>query len=255
MTRAIVESNGMDAQATALLDRLGKFPAALESSTSLDDILHKLALETAGLLDADHCSIMMTQGPTLRVYAHHGTLADDAYGEVVRKGQGISGHVCATGQSLLIENIEASEFAKFARYPSSPGKSMVSAPIVIDGKVAGVINLHGPRSQWAFTTNDLRALEIAAQFSGKGVQVAQLRSGLHSRFAIMSIVMKRRSSIEMLVNEAQDPGKMAKILARSFYRELRRAGFGSDQIINAASEIISELGSSMRKKSSQVNLR
>lgn len=239
----------MNDQAAVLLDRLRRVPDALDSSVSLDDILNKLTLETAGLLDADNCSIMMSNGPILRVYAHHGTLSDDAYGEVIRKGQGISGRVFGTGQSMLIENIDVSEFAQFARYPSSFGKSMVAAPIVIDGKVAGVINVHGVRTRQSFSTNDLRALEIVTRLSGKAIQVAQLRSVLHSRFAMMSIVTKRRTSIEMLVNEAQDSGKLAKILAKSFYRELRRAGFGSDQIINAASEIISELRSSLRKKS------
>lgn len=222
----------------------------LDSSISQDDALNMLPLEVAGLLGADNCSIMMRNGPTLRVYAHHGSLSEDAYGEVVRKGRGISGQVFATGQSLLIENIETSEFAKYARYPSLLGKSSVSVPIVIDGKVAGVINVHGSRNGRSFSTSDLRVLEIIVQFVGKVIQVGHLRSVLHSRFAVMSMVRKRRTSIEMLVNEAQDSEKLAKILARSFYRELRRAGFGSDQIINAASEIISELGSSLRKKAS-----
>ncbi len=240
----------MNAKAEATLLNIRMLINELDSSISEDDALNTLTIKTAGLLGADNCSIMMTNGPTLRVYAHHGSLPEDAYGDVVRRGQGISGQVFATGQSLLIENIETSEFAKYARHPSLPGKSSVSVPIVIDGKVAGVINVHGSRGNRSFSTSDLQALEIVAQFGGKMIQVGHLRSVLHSRFAIMSIVRKRRTSIEMLVNEAQDSGKLAKILARSFYRELRRAGFGSNQIINAASEIISELGSSMRKKNS-----
>jgi GAF domain-containing protein len=191
---------------------------------------------------------MMSDGQNLQVYAHYGDLPDAAYGEVVGKGEGISGRVHATGQALLIEDIDQSEFASSARHHTR-SKSLISAPILIEGLPTGVINVHGPGPGRVYDHNDLNALRILSHRVGRTVQVSQLQSILHSRFATMSLAMKQRQNrAEILANQAQDPGKLAKILAKSFYRELRRAGFGSAQIINAASEIISELGTSLRKK-------
>jgi len=39
----------------------------------------------------------------------------------------------------------------------------------------------------------------------------------------------------------QNPDQVVKILAKSFFKEMSKAGFGSDQIVRAASEIIDQL--------------
>jgi hypothetical protein len=45
---------------------------------------------------------------------------------------------------------------------------------------------------------------------------------------------------------------MARIVARSFYREMTIAGFSQSQIIKVASEIISELSVSVRRHSKRM---
>ncbi len=236
-------------RAVIILDRLVNHSHERNSLQGLDEILQQLSMDAAKLLDASHCSIMLSDGKALQVYAHFGELPDAAYREVVRKGDGISGHVYATGKAILINNIKKSEFSHRVRHPFKTNNSLISAPILIDGKSSGVINVHGPISRRSFGINELRGLKIFASIVGQSVQTAQLRSVLHSRFAIMSISrQQRRSRVELLANQGQYPGKIAKILAKSFYRELRKAGFGSAQIINAATEIISELGKALQKK-------
>jgi glycosylphosphatidylinositol transamidase (GPIT) subunit GPI8 len=44
---------------------------------------------------------------------------------------------------------------------------------------------------------------------------------------------------------SDDSAKAARILARSFYKELRKNGFGDQQIIQVASELISCLNRSL----------
>jgi hypothetical protein len=46
---------------------------------------------------------------------------------------------------------------------------------------------------------------------------------------------------------AHDPDKVAKMLARGFYREMRHCGFTPNQVIHAAGEIISELTGSLNR--------
>jgi len=45
----------------------------------------------------------------------------------------------------------------------------------------------------------------------------------------------------------RDPDQVAKILARSFFREMHRAGFGPAPILSAASELIGQLNQDIQK--------
>lgn len=235
----------MNDRTETLLASLAGLAAFRDTDGSLDDNLQKLSAIAAEVLDARNCSVMLiSEDFSLRVCANHGNLPDAAYREPVRKGEGISGYVASSGEPLLVEDIGNSPFAGYARHPSSPDRSMVCSPIMIDANVIGVVNING-RSH-PFRMEDLKALEIIAMFMGKAIQVFQLRGVLNSRFAQMSL-LGSNEKVEKLVWEAQHPEKMAKILAKSFYKEMARSGFSSAQIINAATEIISELSGTLHR--------
>ena len=72
---------------------------------------------------------------------------------------------------------------------------------------------------------------------------------LNSRFAQLALLHEAEKSLEPLgVGAAvHNPDQVAKILAKSFYKEMTRAGLGSNQIISAASEIISQLSGSLQR--------
>ena len=81
----------------------------LETQGNLELSLRQLAEAAAKILNAAHCSIMLLDEEDqdelkLRVFAAYGDLPDSAYKQITRKGEGISGHVLATGQPLLIED-------------------------------------------------------------------------------------------------------------------------------------------------------
>jgi hypothetical protein len=46
---------------------------------------------------------------------------------------------------------------------------------------------------------------------------------------------------------SKDPGKVAKLLAKTFYHEMARAGFGPDHMITTATEILSLLSERLDK--------
>ncbi len=52
---------------------------------------------------------------------------------------------------------------------------------------------------------------------------------------------------ESLQRVAADPGKGARLMARSFYRELRRAGFADRDIMTIADELLGCLMASLRE--------
>ncbi len=238
----------MNNQSRALLDRFAALSEELDPANGLEPVLNMLAMETARILDAENASLMLAQGDKLQVHSHHGRMPEEAYNGVVRKGEGVSGHVLSTGQPVFVENIEESPFSRSARYPASSGKSLMSVPLSTQEHAIGVINVSCPRHRNAFSEPDLKTFRILGRFATTIIQATQLRSMLHSRFAITALATTPHSGRDIRVEDIHDPEKLSRILAKSFYRELRQMGFSPPQIINSASEIISELSDSLRNK-------
>ena len=227
----------------------------LDIQGNLEQSLNQLAEMAAKILNARQCSIMLLDEEEkdelkLRVFAVHGDLPDAAYKQITKKGEGISGHVLATGQPLLIEDIENSEFASVARRLTAGNKSLISAPIVLRRNIVGVINVSEPKSKRPFNLDDLHLLDVVALFVGKSLQVTQLESILSSKFAQMALAQEAKDTIGSAMGYVSDnPNQLAKILAKSFFKEMSKAGFTATQIIHAASEIINQLNTGLSKHS------
>jgi L-methionine (R)-S-oxide reductase len=240
--------DGTDKQLMRLQD-LQQFLA----SGSLEDSLQQQARQTARLIGAETCSIMLLNsgsGQDLRmgVCARHGTLPDAALHASIGKGEGICGRVLASGRSLLVTDIRRSEFAPLARRPDSAAASLMSSPIWIDGKIVGVVNLSGALAGPAFSDTDLHLLDVIALFIGKSIQVVQLQHLLDSRFAQMALLRDARERVGSSVRTAyRHPGDAARILARSFFKEMTKAGFESGQIVSAATELIEQLNNQLQR--------
>jgi GAF domain-containing protein len=222
---------------------------------TLDESLKQQAAMTATLVGAASCSIMLLnsgEGEDVRmsVYARHGNLPDEALQASVGRGEGIAGRVLATGTALLVPDISKSQFALLARGRAGAGASLICAPIRIDGKIVGVINAASAAGQPAFGDTALRLLEVTALFIGKSIQVQQLQRLLDSRFAQMALLRDAEEAKERVGESVRlayrNPEDVARILARSFFREMTKAGFESGQIVGAATELIDQLNQRMK---------
>lgn len=226
---------------------------ALLASGTLDDNLARHAELARRLVGATSCSVMLlnSEAPDdlrMRLCASAGDMPAEASDALVGSGEGICGRVLASGRALLVEDIDRSEFAALARRRRAAVPALMSAPVRIDGRVVGVLNVTGA----AFNENELQLLEVTALFIGKSVQVIQLQRLLASRFAQMALV---REAHERAAHDGgsfaadttyQNPEEVARILARSFYKEMTRAGFGPGQIVSAATELIGQLGGAIQ---------
>ena len=237
------------------LDDLSAF---IEHQANLDESLHELAVMASDILKTQNCSIMLlkeeeeTGEATLRVFAHSGFLPDVAHQEAVKVKEGISGYVVASGQPLFVENIDKSEFSsiKRGRYKSA---GFVAVPIIINEKVIGVINANTPVDRANIDKRDLELLKIIALLIGKSVQIIQLQGLLKSRYIQYALVQEKSAdAVKIPVSAQQSPERIAKILAKTFYAEMSRAGFGSDHMLTAATEIISLLGDTLKKHSDRL---
>jgi len=214
---------------------------------SLDESLQNQAALTAELLGAGSCSIMLLNSGApdqlrMTVHARFGKLPDAALTASVGQGEGICGRVLASGEALLIEDIAHSEVAALAQGRDGIGGSLMSAPLRVDGKIVGVINVAAAGESPAFTQADLQLLNIIALFIGKSIQVQQLQRLLDSRFSQLALLQEARDQVQDKVRLAyRNPEDAAKILARSFFKEMTKAGFESGQIVSAATELIEQL--------------
>jgi GAF domain-containing protein len=218
---------------------------------SLDDCLQQQATLTAGLLGAGSCSIMLlnTGAPDhlrMTVHARFGNLPDAALAASVGEGEGICGRVLASGEPLLVEEIASSSLAALAQGRDGIGGSLMCAPLRIDGKIVGVINVAGAKDGPAFTHGDLQLLNIIALFIGKSVQVQQLQRLLDSRFSQLALLQEARDQDKVRL-AYRNPEDAAKILARSFFKEMTKAGFESGQIVSAATELIEQLNLKLKQ--------
>jgi GAF domain-containing protein len=183
----------------------------------------------------------------MSVCATHGALPASALQASIGKDEGICGKVLARGSSLLVEDIGKSEFALLARRPEAAGRSLMSSPIRIDGKIVGVVNVAAAQGRQAFARADLHLLDVITLFIGKTIQVVQLQAILNSRFIQLALV---RDAPRAAAGVAyRNPEEVARILAKSFFKEMTSAGFAEAQIVQAATEIIGQLNSSVQRHS------
>jgi GAF domain-containing protein len=220
---------------------------------SLDESLQQQAALTAKLLGAGSCSIMLLNTEAagqlrMTVHARFGMFPDAALASSVGQGEGICGRVLASGEALLIDDIASSGLAALAQGRDGIGKSLMCVPLRIDGKTVGVVNVAGATDGPPFTQADLQLLNIIALFIGKSVQVQQLQRLLDSRFAQLALLQEARDQVQDKVRLAyRNPEDAAKILARSFFKEMTKAGFESGQIVSAASELIEQLNLKLKQ--------
>jgi len=226
----------------------------LEKQTSLDDSLNELAAISANILDVKNSSIMLfldednTKEFRLRVFAKFGPLPDVAFQEAAKVNEGIAGQVAENGQPLLIRDITKSPYLPLARRPEESHKCFISVPIVIGCKVIGVINFSNPVTNHILDRHDLDRANFVALLVGKSIQVLHLQNILKSNFLQYAIAHETKEFANTAITTlSQDPARLVKIVAKTFYRELTSAGFGARHIIEAATEIISLLSRTLNK--------
>ena len=226
--------------------------AAFEVTGPFEDNLYRLTCIVGELLAARRVSLMLLdvapgKGARLKLAALYGELPEAAWKEEPTAGQGIAGQVLASGNSIRVANIGRTSWNQQARHADESGSFLV-CPLFIAGRPAGVLNVSQPLNRGNFSATDQSNAELAATLIGRAIQVGRLDRMLDSRFAQMAFTLEGAADAYSVISlSAHDPDKVAKMLARGFYREMRHCGFTPNQVIHAAGEIISELTSSLNR--------
>lgn len=226
--------------------------AAFEACGGFEDDLYRLTRLAGELLEARRVSLMLLdtghgKAPRLKLAALYGELPEEAWKEEPVPGEGIAGEVFQTGKSVRVTRIERTDWYATARRPGASG-SFIACPVLLAGKPAGVLNVSEPVGRANFSAADLDRAELAALLIARAIQTGRLARMLDSRFAQMALTLEGPADAYTVTSlSAHDPDKVAKMLAKGFYKEMRHCGFTPNQIIHAAGEIISELTGSLNR--------
>ena len=224
----------LPAASAGALATLHEFVTCAASYRDLDECVSKLVALVARIFEAHTCVVVFAGcNDTFQTFSNHGREEEGAAAQVDAARRVALG-VLESGLPVLLEAAHGTG-------------AVAAAPIRIDGVSVGAMVVTARRGRKSYGGADLRLLDVVTRFVDKSVEVIQLRCLLNSRFAQLAALSEAGAGAVCPVRVSTgDPEALPRLIARSFYREMTRAGFGSRQIINAASEIISQLSDNIK---------
>ncbi len=126
----------------------------------------------------------------------------------------------------------------------------ITAPLRVNNQIIGYVSgSHGKQPHF-----DAELFHAQCELVGRAVEFVHMRQMLASRY--VSAAAGKAASGEYgnaqtldacVLQSVQNPERVARIIARSFYKDLRKAGFAAKQILLIASEIIGHLSEAFHK--------
>jgi hypothetical protein len=132
-----------------------------------------------------------------------------------------------------------------------PG-GVAGVPLFIGGTAAGALLIPLGQGRRRLAARESELLAAIALGVEKSVEMARLQNLLQSKFAQVALAREGMFPPDLRHLETE---RFVKIFAKTFYREMTRAGFGPGHIIDAATEIISLLGEQVGRHSKRQSRR
>lgn len=178
----------------------------INSTTDEKRILRRILYETVRELGATSGSLSLVDGDppeNLRVVVALGESSQNVRNLRLQVGQGVVGKVVELGHPIRVEDVSKSDFYLALR---PEVRSELAVPLLINGKIAGVINVDSDRLA-AFSTDDEKLLVAIAHQAAKVIHTSRLYEQLSTQ----------ASRLEALIRAGQAliaPEPLAKVLQR-----------------------------------------
>lgn len=167
-----------------LLKKIGETASSGSDLQELFDLILDSIVESA---DVEVASLMLVEDDGLLHIAAARGLSGEIISKVrVASGEGISGHVLATREPVLISNLDhdirftSQSFGK--RYKD---QSLLSVPIVVRDEIVGVINVNNKRSGASFDFEDQNLLLAIANQVALAMENFELVNSLRTQAATL----------------------------------------------------------------------
>ncbi len=197
-----------------------KFAVDIMAIDSEQELMWHVAREVVGKMGFNDCVIYLTDplGAYLRQVAALGAKNPEGYDIVnslrIRMGEGVTGKVAASGKPIIVTDL--------SKEPSyipdlEPALSEICVPMMIDGKVVGVIDSEEASAN-VFTANHLSILTtIAAIVSSK---LKLLREAEDARRRNLELE-RTRERLERARREAESASRIKNAFLATLSHELR----------------------------------
>ena len=174
---AVRDARGEDIRSIAHLKMLQSLAGKLNRSNDVREIGMAIANELRQLIDYHNCRIFVRDGEELAPIAFQGELTapDRTAAEVFRTrvGEGFTGHVVETGESLLLADASKCEFAIAIEGTTQIDESIIAVPLNYGTRVIGAIVV-SKLGLDQFDEDDLRLLEVLAGHAAVALENASL---------------------------------------------------------------------------------
>lgn len=151
-------------------------------------------------MNAETCSLMWHDSETgeITIKAAVGISELAVKRTKLKAGEGVVGHVVKTGKPLLIKDLEKDIRFKIKHKPDRYyTKSLIIAPLKINNRVIGAINVNNEATRRNFTEDDVRFLSILCGYAASAIDA--------------SIIYHRKEELSTKREEAQSEIKSAQI--------------------------------------------
>jgi len=162
------------------------------STLELQPVLDHLASAAASLLNAPVCNIMLLDpaGEVLHTAASCGLAADHQLNSDLHVGESIAGMVAMQGVAMTSTDLPRDGRFKHRAVARAEGlRSMLSVPLTVKGKPAGVITVYSPAPQ-PFTASQQRLLTTLAAEAAVAIENARLYSEAREQTSSMRQLME-----------------------------------------------------------------
>ena len=187
-----------EAEATSLrLRNLQSITDAVLAHLSLEDMLPNLLQRAREVLGVDSVTLMLANDERDKLIVHATLGLEDvlAVGTRIPFGKGLAGRVAVSKKAMLVDDVATEEV--FNPRLKELERSVVGAPLIVDGQVIGVIQC-GARRRRRFTQDDASLLHLAADRVALAIDHARLYKEAQDRTREQR---KARMQVEALAAE------------------------------------------------------
>jgi diguanylate cyclase (GGDEF)-like protein len=197
--------------------RLGRIRAALALSEDRQFLFSEVLSLAVEQSNADSGSIMVVdeEAQELRIAFADGLSPDIVRTTRQRLGEGVAGKVARDGKPLIIN--ERVSHARYREEREARPVAAMSAPLKVEGRTIGVLNVSSNKAGTAFTQEDLAKLAaIAEQISGildRAIRVARRdRDAVELRARREIEIAFSRKGLELTERLRMVAGRLAELL-------------------------------------------
>jgi signal transduction histidine kinase/DNA-binding response OmpR family regulator len=182
------------------LDALYQASKSISTTVELSKLLPTILQLATQVIGAKIGSIMLSDEnkKELRIEAAIGLDLEIVQKTVLKLGDSIAGYVAEKGTPLIVEDVESDPRFKRINKAKYETRSLLSAPLKVQNKVIGVINLNNKLDGTPFTQEDLRLLTTFAAQAAVAIDDTYHYNQVKNKAGELSVLYEVASGLSTL---------------------------------------------------------